>query len=1369
MTRNKLMPIIAALAAFALPLSCDLFFGPSLRDKRHQDVAGDRAATVRLSISSAITNTARTFHPDPEDIQPADLVIHGDGPGSATVDDIILVSAATWESPPLDAGSWTFTITARNSAGIDIGAGQTTVNVSSGQVSATVQIRPFTGEGELSISVTWPVTAPAYPLDPRLVARLEPRGSTTGSAIDLNDTEFDYLVAGSATILSLLDVTSGSYFLTLSLYEGDPADGQLAWSRGDSVLIFRDMQTIVSHNAPALNTAPTVSITAPEGAVLPGAETTIETGAIGATIRYTTDGSAPTASHGTLYTPGDYIQLRNAGGTMLVSELRVIAYNRFGSSTASATYVAAINDCIYVSTSTGLDTNSGIDTAPKATIRAALELVEGQHLAAAEIRIAAGDYTEIGGLDLFGGVTLYGGYDPGDWAAPRAPATNQTHVLYGGAEVGTVADPVATIRVPADCDATVVIDGLFVEGPAGVRDYSTAILVDSTEETRVVACDVRGGTGTSQAFGIFARTASRPVIISNPAIHGGSSNASAAGIVLSDTVAGTVVDLNTDINGGGSAILGSFSSGVRVTLGASATISNSTITGGVGSDSRGIDIDNAGNVLVTGCSVDGGGDLGVSTASYGIRVYSSLVEILNNPSITAGVGNNSYGIYADAVTGGLSIRDNPLIAGGGRPGSSATYGIMFTSSSIGTVQNNSLIRGGTLSSISCGIRVYSGSNATITENVTIDGQGGAATTESWGIRVDSAFALITLNDTILGGTPSGASSSASAVSLDDSLAGTLIDNNGIIDGGGAGTTYTHGVQMGNNAVAAIDTNMILGGTGTTTSVGVHANGALPTVLQNDIRGGSGGTAEGIRLLYNADAPQISDNIITGRTGAVGATYGVRVIGSDPVLDGTNIITSGDSGGVFEAVGLFIDGSNPMYPADPSIGDASNDLSISAGGSTSTGLSVGIMINGVGATGTYRRLNVTGRVAGSGEARGIDINGASPQILSPGIIRSGSTNGAAAAGFGIRVDGTGADPANPIIGDLADDIVVQSGGPGMTSTAYGIYIIGPNASGTYTRLNVTGRTGGSNDADGINIQLNARPFIESSRILSGDSSGTGTLCGIRAQNIAAPGFIVEDSVISGGVSTGTSNGVYLSNVDAARIRRNRIYGGDAPAGLGNAGVTLISGASNMNEVFLISNAIFGSGISNNNHSLRIIADTAVISSARIYNNTIYAAGNNTAVHTESPAPGGRSATIFRGNIIHSDGGYGLYESSSGGGIFDPGELSNNSFSGGIGAYWDSVSFSLTEGQINNASQSLQSGGTSQNNNVITAAGVFIGGAFPANRATFETYDWRLLAVANLAFRQGGYNMNGDPMLTAEDRRDLYGNPRTDPYSIGAAEF
>ncbi|HAW85372.1 MAG TPA: hypothetical protein DCX65_03640 [Spirochaetaceae bacterium] len=161
----------------------------------------------------------------------------------------------------------------------------------------------------------------------------------------------------------------------------------------------------------------------------------------------------------------------------------------------------------------------------------------------------------------------------------------------------------------------------------------------------------------------------------------------------------------------------------------------------------------------------------------------------------------------------------------------------------------------------------------------------------------------------------------------------------------------------------------------------EARGLVGGVASNTVvQGGQAEVSVGI-LFGRGAAPQLLGNLTVTGCGATTPAFaaGLFIDGASPVAQGDNIvIRSGVTPS--PAYGIYCIATDPLYPANPQIGDAGSTITVRTDGNGSGALAAGIWISGQYASGTIQACSITGRTAGAGPTYGIWIGDkARPQI------------------------------------------------------------------------------------------------------------------------------------------------------------------------------------------------------------------------------------------------------------------------------------------------------------------------------------------------------------------------------------------------------
>lgn len=1291
-TRARLCASLPILAALSLA-ACDSPLRPQSAPE-----AGAAEASPRSAVQAAppvnLDDSYASYS----------YLIEGSGPDSFS-EIVPHASLPSWERPPpLSLGAWTIDVTVRDSGSATVGRGSGSAALAGGALTVPVTVSAAGGSGTLTLDLSWTPGELSFSAARQFELILEPRPS--GAAVDLSSApglSIDWLTGSVNLAGHPLD--SGSYLMRMGIV----VDGARVWGTAKSLLILPGSATFDATGIPpgAFNAPPFAYPSVLGGAFVPGATIKLRGGGPGTIVRYTTDGGDPAA--GGLYTSDSDIALSDN------MTLRTYAANAFGSQTGAWYFVESAGG-LYVNDIDGDDSYPGTNAGPKKTLQAAVAAANGMGGAASVTIHVAGETAGSGGTyDVPAGLTirrpmeLLGGYDPldGSWLSRdiNAYPTTIKRTMASG-EIADPDVPIAVLRFPETLAGPAFIEGFTIRNQVPTVDYTAAVVVAASGTVTFLNNSIRNECNNTLSIGILIRD-SKPVIEASSLIEGGSGLES-VGVLVTGPGSEPTIENVASIHAAGSNVPGSKSAGIVFRDGARGTVESSAVSGGQAERSYGIVSRLGANPTIRASTVSGGGAAGSTTRSAGIAVLEAGAVIANNHNypdgILGGYGSElSAGILVESSPSSLLIQDNGNISGGQSTAAGRSVGVIFESGvapAQGIVKGNVGIRGGDAGEAT-GIWVRGDSKPIIQQNSLIEAGGGVLTATARGIHVEGfpgapAEPTIADNQTIRGGD----AHLSAGIDVEYSGGSFIVQGNAdILGGGAAGGAGSSGIRFLHSSPSStgdvVGNPNISGGVGAE-SHGIMANNAVPNISGNVIKGGSGGKAYGLRLLFNSDL-YADGNVISGRAGGAGETYGLFINGASPTVTHTNAVSSGDSFGGSAAYGIYVVSQYAAYPSAPIIGGPGGELSVQAGGPNTTGKTYGLAV---------------------------EVTIPEPSQVTP-----------------------------------------------------------PYATGTYTRLNVVGRVAGTpmGPSNGAYIAGDARPVIRDSTIRSGDASGSYTLIGIEAIGVKGPGFTLERSNVSGGYTLGgglvRSYGLKLENVSHARIRRNKIYGGDSPVASAVAGVYILAQTRVADGVVLTNNAIMGSGSANANHGILTSAQlTGVPSFPKFYNNTVFGGGTtNSGFSAEALSPGSRSANDVVNNIIFSTGvgGNGYVERAAGGGITDPNRLQNNALFGASAAYDNRGTPISLPALLNDGSTIFdQTGyfGTSSGNAVIDPTAAFSGGILPTDGASFSSYDWRLIYnIIYFALLQGGLDLTGNPNLEPEDFIDLYGAPRTVFYSMGAAEY
>lgn len=226
---------------------------------------------ITLSIEQEISGT-RNLLPG-LNMEPASYIVSGIGPSGATFTPVTITGTVA-SIEKLIAGSWTITVDAYNADAIPtrIGTGSATVLISDGRTTEiSVVVRPLSGDGILTVNVTWPSD---ILVNPQIVATLKP---TTGA---IQSITFD--VGTTSANFTTNTIPAGYYTLAISLNEGTTNVA----GKTELVRIIEGQTTSGTYNFTNLNPAGgtmsltiTPEMTTPFDVSINGGQSTITVGA----------------------------------------------------------------------------------------------------------------------------------------------------------------------------------------------------------------------------------------------------------------------------------------------------------------------------------------------------------------------------------------------------------------------------------------------------------------------------------------------------------------------------------------------------------------------------------------------------------------------------------------------------------------------------------------------------------------------------------------------------------------------------------------------------------------------------------------------------------------------------------------------------------------------------------------------------------------------------------------------------------------------------------------------------------------------------------------------------------------------------------
>ncbi len=237
------------------------------------------------------SSTQRTIQPVANDLTITQYTISGSGPAGVTLAPLTQASG-TFSAPSIDAGDWSITIQGRNAGNAVVASATTTLTVpAGGTVNKTVQLVAETGNGTLSLTVTWP----AGTVVDTVYGTLKLDG---GSAENIS-----LVISGNSATLTA-SKPNGASTLVINLAN---AGQLLAPPMMEAVMIYKAMVSPGTIDFTSADLAGGGTVAAPSFSLAAGtynnlSTLTLSTVTAGATIRYTTDGTLPTGTTGIIYT-----------------------------------------------------------------------------------------------------------------------------------------------------------------------------------------------------------------------------------------------------------------------------------------------------------------------------------------------------------------------------------------------------------------------------------------------------------------------------------------------------------------------------------------------------------------------------------------------------------------------------------------------------------------------------------------------------------------------------------------------------------------------------------------------------------------------------------------------------------------------------------------------------------------------------------------------------------------------------------------------------------------------------------------------------------------------------------------------------------
>ncbi|MCX7787540.1 MAG: chitobiase/beta-hexosaminidase C-terminal domain-containing protein [Spirochaetes bacterium] len=231
---------------------------------------------------------------------------------------------------------------------------------------------------------------------------------------------------------------------------------------------------------------------------------TLQCATLGATIKYTTDGSDPRTSATVV-----------VGNTVFVSmPMRIRAYaTKTGmkdSAVATSDLFSITSGIVFVS-AVGNDANQGTKDFPKKTIQAGIELAYSL-FETGEVRVAQGVYPTYGGITLKSGISVYGSYKT-DFSARSLSSAITT--IEDRRTSGTCFAVIAQ-----DITRSLVFDGFVVKGANTSSGDSFCVYTRNCQDFLTIRNNtIVSGVSESTCTGIYIKNGS-PLIYNN-VMYGG--------------------------------------------------------------------------------------------------------------------------------------------------------------------------------------------------------------------------------------------------------------------------------------------------------------------------------------------------------------------------------------------------------------------------------------------------------------------------------------------------------------------------------------------------------------------------------------------------------------------------------------------------------------------------------------------------------------------------------------------------------------------------------------------------------------------------------------------------------------------------------
>lgn len=333
--------------------------------------------------------------------------------------------------------------------------------------------------------------------------------------------------------------------------------------------------------------------------------------------------------------------------------------------TLSLTY-HVLDGGVHVSSTSGVDSNTGSAGSPKATIQAAIDTAQTV-FTTGEVRVAAGTYDET--LTMVDGISLLGGYTA-DFLT-RDPAVNVSTITDTSSS-GPIAPITATFITIADT----LLDGFTING-SSTKQYAIYSWGNYTDIGLTISNNIiTGGSTTSITAGIMLQGGAT---INGNTINGGSGTSTSYGIYIpysNGSFRPVVNAFDNIITGGG--VASQISYGFYSTR-IDGNLHNNVIHGGAAtSNTFGVTITNSSGLNVYSNHIDGGTGGSFSTGLH-LFMYYSLVynNTIYGGSPGTGTARAIFLVSSSTAINQAKIFNNTVDAGSSTV-ANGNHGIFFS-------------------------------------------------------------------------------------------------------------------------------------------------------------------------------------------------------------------------------------------------------------------------------------------------------------------------------------------------------------------------------------------------------------------------------------------------------------------------------------------------------------------------------------------------------------------------------------------------------------------------------------------------------------------------------------------------------------------